>query len=53
MGYLLSISKKILLLSDTNTLSTYFLVNEGIEYRLKENAKKISKVARFSYGFHF
>lgn len=35
--------RKFLLLSDTNTLSTYFLVNEGIEYRLKENAKKYQK----------
>lgn len=32
--------RKFLLLTDTRTLSTYFLVNEGIEYRLKENAKK-------------
>lgn len=32
--------RKFLILTDTNVLSNYFLVNEGIEYRLKENAKK-------------
>lgn len=35
--------RKFLILTDTNILSTYFLVNEGIEYRLKENAKKYLK----------
>ena len=32
--------RKYLILTDTRVLSTFFLVNEGIEYRLKENAKK-------------
>ena len=35
--------RKFLILTDPNILSTYFLVNEGIEYRLKENAKKYLK----------
>lgn len=45
--------RKFLLLTDTRTLSTYFLVNEGIEYRLKENAKKYLNWGRFSIGIHF
>lgn len=32
--------RKYLILTDVHVLSTFFLVNEGIEYRLKENAKK-------------
>ena len=32
--------RNFLILTDTQELSRFFLVNEGIEYRLKENAKK-------------
>ncbi len=32
--------RKFLILTNENQLSTYFLVTEGIEHRLKENAKK-------------
>lgn len=39
--------RKFLILTDTNILSNYFLVNEGIEYRLKENAKKYLKWENF------
>lgn len=44
--------RKFLLLTDTRTLSTYFLVNEGIEYRLKES-QEIFELGRFSIGIHF
>lgn len=36
--------RKYLILTDVHVLSTFFLVNEGIEYRLKENAKKIYRL---------
>ena len=45
--------RKFLLLTDTHTLSTYFLVNEGIEYRLKRKCQEIFELGRFSIGIHF
>lgn len=39
--------RKFLILTSNEQLSTYFLVNEGIESRLKENAKKFKSWSDF------